>query len=336
VDSCKETCNLGVLDGGEVLVIETTESPLSVRMSSKIGNRRYVHSTALGKVLLAGLTHAEILRTVRSKGMPKFTAATITSENKVLIEVEKVRQQGFAIDNRENEVHGRCIAAPIMSRDRKVLAALSISGPLPSDDGKARQIAAERALPHLPADFGNDRYPFLTSNGKRLDEAATNLDGSPPCGILYAMTRSVRLTACAALLLFSQTARSGNKTLMHCFAWTPVKEATPADWDAFYKASDALPKRIKGILRVWYGKLDSPLSQTKLGKIDSPTFQKYRDGETVAVPVSRITRDYGMCMEMSDAEVLKKYDADPYHKVWTDAYSKVRVEGTTTFNILGQ
>lgn len=131
VDSCKETCNLGVLDGGEVLVIETTESPLSVRMSSKIGNRRYLHSTALGKVLLAGLTYAEVLRTVRSKGMPKFTAVTITSENKLLIELEKVRQQGFAIDNRENEVHGRCIAAPILSRDRKVLAALSVSGPLP-------------------------------------------------------------------------------------------------------------------------------------------------------------------------------------------------------------
>lgn len=150
------------------------------------------------------------------------------------------------------------------------------------------------------------------------------------------MTRSVRLTACATLLWFSQAAHAGDKTLMHCFAWTPVKDATPADWAAFYKASDALPQKIKGILRVWYGKLDSPLSQTKLGNIESPTFQKYRDGEAVTVPVTRITRDYGMCMEMKDADVLKKYDADPYHKVWTDAYSKVRVEGTTTFNILGQ
>ena len=47
-------------------------------------------------------------------------------------------------------------------------------------------------------------------------------------------------------------------------------------------------------------------------------------------------RDWGMCMEMADAAALKAYDADPYHKVWTDAYSKVRVDGTTTFNILGQ
>jgi hypothetical protein len=41
-------------------------------------------------------------------------------------------------------------------------------------------------------------------------------------------------------------------------------------------------------------------------------------------------------MEMADAAALKAYDTDPYHKVWTDAYSKVRVDGTTTFNILGQ
>jgi DNA-binding IclR family transcriptional regulator len=131
VASCQETTNLGVLDGGEVLVIETMESPLSVRMSSKIGNRRYPHSTALGKVLLAGLAHAEVLRIVRSKGMPRFTAATINTEEALLVELEKVRQQGFALDNRENESDGRCIAAPILTRDRKVQAALSISGPLP-------------------------------------------------------------------------------------------------------------------------------------------------------------------------------------------------------------
>jgi hypothetical protein len=150
------------------------------------------------------------------------------------------------------------------------------------------------------------------------------------------MARSAQLTAFAALTLLAGTAQAGEKTLMHCFAWTPVKEATPADWQAFYKASDALPHKIKGIIRVWYGKLDMPLSQTQLGQIDSATFQKYRSGESVSVPVTRTAREYGMCMEMKDAAVLKAYDDDPYHKVWTDAYSKVRVEGTTTFNILGQ
>jgi hypothetical protein len=144
------------------------------------------------------------------------------------------------------------------------------------------------------------------------------------------------LAACAALALSLGSAQAGDKTVMHCFAWTPIKEATPADWEAFYKASDALPKKINGIVRVWYGKLVSPLGQAQLGKIDSPTFQKYQSGESVTIPVSRVPREYGMCMEMKNADVLKAYDAHPYHKIWTDAYAKIRVDGTTTFNILGQ
>jgi len=144
------------------------------------------------------------------------------------------------------------------------------------------------------------------------------------------------LTCCALLALSPATAIAGDKTVMHCFAWTPVKEATPADWEAFYKASDALPKKIKGIKRVWYGKLVSPLNQVRLGKVEKDDFQKFQSGETVALPVARVNREYGMCMEMTDAAALKTYDTDPYHKIWTDAYAKIRVDGTTTFNILGQ
>ena len=145
-----------------------------------------------------------------------------------------------------------------------------------------------------------------------------------------------RYAAASALLLLSHSSFAGDKTLMHCFAWTPIKEATPADWQAFYKASDALPQKIKGIIRVWYGKLDFPLGQAQLGKIDDATFKKYRTGEEVTVPVNRVPREYGMCMEMKDAATLKAYDTDPYHKTWTEAYEKIRVDGTTTFNILGQ
>lgn len=128
---CGETVNLGILDGGEVLVIETVESQQAVRMTSKIGNRRYPHSTGLGKILLSDLPEREMLRVVRSKGMPRFTAATIVREEDLILELERIRAQGYALDSMENERDGRCIAAPIMDGNRKVIAALSISGPLP-------------------------------------------------------------------------------------------------------------------------------------------------------------------------------------------------------------
>jgi hypothetical protein len=153
------------------------------------------------------------------------------------------------------------------------------------------------------------------------------------------MNRSkwVPAAVCAATLLWpTGTARAGENKVMHCFAWTSVKEATDADWQAFFRASDALPQKIVGISKVWYGKLAAPLSQTLVAKMDPESYKKLRAGENATGEVSRTARDWGMCMEMKDAETLKAYDSDPYHKIWTDAYSKVRVEGTTTFNILGR
>jgi IclR family KDG regulon transcriptional repressor len=129
VVTTKETVNLGILDAGEVVVINTVESPLAVRMSSKIGNRRYLHSTAIGKVLLAGLPEKEVQRLLRLKGTPKLTADTITLKPAVLAEIRKVREQGWALDNQENELEGRCIGAGITGPGGRVVAALSISGP---------------------------------------------------------------------------------------------------------------------------------------------------------------------------------------------------------------
>lgn len=138
------------------------------------------------------------------------------------------------------------------------------------------------------------------------------------------------------MLLVAGSAHSGEKKVMHCFAWTEVKEATAADWEAFRKASDVLPAKIKGLTRVWYGPLESPLGQTIIRKVDPESGAKLRAGGTATAEVERTPRQYGMCMEMNDTGTLKAYDSDPYHKIWEEAYSKVRVEGTTTFNIIGQ
>ena len=129
--TCRETLNLGVLDACEVVIIETMESPQSVRMSSKVGNRRFAHSTALGKTLLAALEEKEVARIIRMKGLPRFTEATLVTEPALGRELARVRQAGFAVDNRENELDGRCVSAPIRAASGQVIAALGISGPLP-------------------------------------------------------------------------------------------------------------------------------------------------------------------------------------------------------------
>jgi DNA-binding IclR family transcriptional regulator len=144
VDSTKETVNLGILDGGEVVVINTVESPQAVRMSSKIGNRRHLHSTALGKVFLAGLPQKEFLRLIRMKGMAKLTPTTIETVEELTAEIERVRHQGWAMDNQENEMEGRCVGAAITGEGGRVLAALSISGPVfRMDVARARKLVEE-------------------------------------------------------------------------------------------------------------------------------------------------------------------------------------------------
>src|SRR5437899_11471866 len=100
-----------------------------------------------------------------------------------------------------------------------------------------------------------------------------------------------RIAACAAtFLLMSGAASAADKTLMHCFAWTSIKEATPADWQAFFKASDAMPSKIKGVTKVWYGKLASPLGQTTIATdIDAETRKKYVAGDKISAEVQRFT-----------------------------------------------
>jgi len=129
VATSRETVNLGVLDAGEVVVIGSIESPQTIRMTSKVGNRRHLHSTALGKVLLSGLPDREVLRMIRIKRLPRFTPKTLVTRQAVMAEVHKVRDQGFAVDDEENEPDGRCIGAPILGPGGRVVAALSISAP---------------------------------------------------------------------------------------------------------------------------------------------------------------------------------------------------------------
>jgi IclR family transcriptional regulator, KDG regulon repressor len=128
-EECRETVNLGTLDGGEVVVVATVESPQTVRMASKVGNRRYLHTTALGKILLSSMDDRSIRRLIQLKGLPKLTANSITTQTAMLAEIQKIRKQGYAIDNQENELEGRCIAMKI-SGGAGVGSALSISGPV--------------------------------------------------------------------------------------------------------------------------------------------------------------------------------------------------------------
>ncbi len=141
-----------------------------------------------------------------------------------------------------------------------------------------------------------------------------------------------RLLYLLSVILISGSLYAGEGKLMHCFYFTVVDGATSADWQAFHEATDALPGKIPGLLNVWYGKLRRPM---RLVTTDRATMKKLRAVESkVTGEVRTISRQYGVCMEMADEAALKVYADHPAHKQWETVYSKVRVPGTTTVDIV--
>ena len=130
VNQCNETVHLGVLEAGEVLYLAKEESSQTIRMISYVGKRAPLHCTGLGKVLLAYLPEKERKRILFRKELPRLTKNTLTDKRELEKELNKVREQGFALDREENEKDIRCVAAPIRNYQGEVIAAISISSPI--------------------------------------------------------------------------------------------------------------------------------------------------------------------------------------------------------------
>jgi IclR family acetate operon transcriptional repressor len=128
VDRFKETVNLGVIDGNEVLYIHVVESPLMLRLAAHAGIRSALHSSALGKCLTAYLEPEETARLLKLT-FKRMTSRTIATKEKYFEDLAETRKRGFAIDNSEDSEGIRCIGAPIFDVHGCVMAALSLSGP---------------------------------------------------------------------------------------------------------------------------------------------------------------------------------------------------------------
>jgi DNA-binding IclR family transcriptional regulator len=126
----QETVNLGVLDQGTLLYVDVMESPHEFRLVSRIGTRRSLHVAAMGKVLAAFLPASEYERVLNGIVFQRMTPKTITNMLQLRAELDKVRRQGYAVDNEEALLGCRCVSAPILSNDKVAVGALSVAGPV--------------------------------------------------------------------------------------------------------------------------------------------------------------------------------------------------------------
>jgi len=128
--STQETVNLAVLDQNTVLYVEVMESPHEFRLSSRVGTRRPLHATALGKVLAAFLpddVKDSILSTITFQ---PFTQKTIMNMVQLRRELQKIQRQGYALDDEEAVPGARCVSAPILNSRGEAVGAVSVSGPV--------------------------------------------------------------------------------------------------------------------------------------------------------------------------------------------------------------
>lgn len=131
-----ETVHLGCEDNGEVLYLDKIAANSLINIVSEIGARLPMHCSAIGKALLAHKSESELKRHIGSLGLAPLTGRTITNPDTLIQELEKVRLQGFALDDGEIMEGLRCVGAPIYDADGLVRYAISVSGQVKDLYGK--------------------------------------------------------------------------------------------------------------------------------------------------------------------------------------------------------
>lgn len=126
VDRSGLTAHLAVLDHGQAVYIAKADAPGFIKMNTWPGRRMNLHSTSVGKALLAHLPEEEVARIIE-KGLRKWTPHTLTVPAKLHADLEHVRRRGYAVDEQESTVGIRCVAAPVFS-PQGIAASIGVTG----------------------------------------------------------------------------------------------------------------------------------------------------------------------------------------------------------------
>lgn len=120
--------NLAVLEGTEVVYLEKIHGHDSVQVESTVGGRMPAGCSGLGKAMLA-FSGRDAIRTVLEGGLVRRTPYSLADPARFLKELSRIRAEGVAFDREEIQLGLVCAAAPILGRDGRAVAAVSVSGP---------------------------------------------------------------------------------------------------------------------------------------------------------------------------------------------------------------
>jgi IclR family pca regulon transcriptional regulator len=130
-DSTGHTVNMAVLDGADIVYIERCQSSRAERreidLNLHIGSRLPAYCTSMGKVLLAFLPADELKSALAGVQFAQRGPNTITAKSELQRELERVREQGLAVNNEELAYGLRSIAAPVHAQTGEVVAAINVA-----------------------------------------------------------------------------------------------------------------------------------------------------------------------------------------------------------------
>ncbi len=129
VEECNETSYVAIYKDNYIVYLDVVETNLTVRVVSRVGSRLPAYCTAAGKVHMAFMTDEELEELLGKIKFEQITPTTVSSPEAMREELAKVREQGYAMDDEELDLGVRCISAPIRDYTRRIVGAISISGP---------------------------------------------------------------------------------------------------------------------------------------------------------------------------------------------------------------
>jgi len=123
-----ESAKLVFEESGRGIYLYQALGENAVMTDSHLGTRVYLHTTTVGKAILAHLDDERVAEIVDQHGLPAKTEHTVTDRDELVTCFQSIRDRGVAFDNEERIEGMRCVAAPIL-QDDEILGALSVSGP---------------------------------------------------------------------------------------------------------------------------------------------------------------------------------------------------------------
>lgn len=127
-DETGEVAQFGIEEHGRASYLYKATGSDGVETASSVGTQQPIHSTALGKAILADMSEDRVREIIDQNGLPPKTEHTITDPGELFETLDEIQERGYAIDNEENVGGLRCIAAPVLA-DSEPIGAVSVSGP---------------------------------------------------------------------------------------------------------------------------------------------------------------------------------------------------------------